>query len=69
MSKYGSKDVNGIKYEAFKQFMIDLLGVSVTKDDILHSFFLISRGNDTAITVDKMEMVMDEPDIDYIKVW
>jgi len=67
MTKYGSRDVNGIKYESFKQFMIDLLGVSVTKDDIFNSFFLISHGDKNTITVAKMEVLMDEPDITYIK--
>jgi len=67
MAKYGSRDVNGIKYEAFKQFMIDLLGVSVTKDDIFNSFFLISKGNNSVITVELMEVLMDEPDISYVK--
>jgi len=66
MKKYGSSDVNGIKYAAFRDFMIDLLGVSDTKDDILHSFKLINKGEEVA-KVEKMEIVMETADIEYIK--
>jgi len=65
-AKYGSKDVNGIKYGDFREFMINLLGVSDTKDDILNSFKLINKGDEVA-KVDKMELVMAEEDISYIK--
>jgi Ca2+-binding EF-hand superfamily protein len=64
MTKYGSKEVNGIKYENFREFMIDLLGVSDTKDDILNSFKLINKGDEVA-KVDKMEILMNNEDIGY----
>jgi len=66
MKKYGSPDVNGVKYASFREFMIDLLGVSDTKDDILQSFKLINKGDQVA-KVEKMEIVMDPKDIDYVK--
>jgi len=66
MKKFGSSDVNGIKYAAFREFMIDLLGVSDTKDDILQSFKLINKGDQIA-KVEKMEIVMDPKDIEYVK--
>jgi len=64
MKTYG---VNGaISYDGFKQFMITILGVSDTKEDILNSFVLIGKGDKVA-KVDKMEMVMEDKDIQYIK--
>jgi len=65
MKKY-SKDGKGIVYDAFREFMIDLLGVSDTKDDILNSFKLINKGDDAA-DEEKMSNVMLKEDIQYIK--
>lgn len=48
LQKYGSKEVNGIKYENFREFMIDLLGVTDTKEDILNSFKLLNKGEECA---------------------
>ncbi len=54
MQQFGK---NGhIPYEGFKEFMIGVLGVSDTKDDILHSFKLINKGGDVG-TIDRMELV------------
>jgi len=67
MSQYGGGK-GLIAYEQFREFMINLLGVSVTKDDILNSFKLIIRVEDKAINVEKLELVnMVESDINYIK--
>lgn len=66
MVKYGDKTKNGISYSGFREFMIDLLGVSVTKDDILGSFALIT-GSDEIATLEKMDIVMEESDVDYVK--
>jgi len=59
-------DGTKIKYEGFKELMIRTLGVSDTKDDIVNSFHLINRGDEVA-TIANMELVMDEPEIDYVK--
>jgi hypothetical protein len=67
LTKYGSKDVSGIKYAAFREFMVDLLGVSDTKDDIINSFTLINKSDGPVAKVATMEIVMDAEDIDYIK--
>jgi len=64
MKTYGSADVNGIKYAQFREFIIDLLGVSDTKDDIIGSFKLINRGAENA-KMDNMEIVMKDDDIKY----
>lgn len=47
--------------------MVDLLGVSDTKDDIINSFTLINKSDSQVAKVDTMEIVMDTEDIDYIK--
>lgn len=44
MTKYGDPKANAILYEGFKEFMIEILGVSDSKEDILHSFHLINKG-------------------------
>jgi len=69
MKKYGSKDPKwvGIKYEQFNEFMIEILGVSVTKDDIMNSFLLINKGDKQVSKLDNMEIVMETPDITYFK--
>jgi len=64
MKKFGNGAI--ILYSGFKEFMISVLGVSDTKEDILNSFTLINRG-DTVTKVDKMELVMEDNDIGYIK--
>jgi hypothetical protein len=66
MTKYAGKGEKGIKYENFKEFMIDLLGVSISKDDIVNAFVLVNKG-DAVAKVDKMDIVMETEDIDYIK--
>jgi hypothetical protein len=53
-----------VPYEAFKAFMIDLLAVSNTKEDILVSFDLINRGGEVA-QVSKLSSVMNEHDTSY----
>jgi len=64
LQKYGSSDAKGIKYEGFKEFMISILGVSDSKEDILKAFNIINRGGEIA-NLEKMELVMDQDDIDY----
>jgi Ca2+-binding EF-hand superfamily protein len=53
-----------VAYEPFKEFMIELLGVSDTKDDILTSFDIINRGGEVA-SKDKLALVMNEHDVNY----
>jgi Ca2+-binding EF-hand superfamily protein len=57
-------DGTKINYNGFKELMIQTLGVSDTKDDIINSFNLINKGD--VATVEKMEPIMDQPDIDYV---
>eukprot|EP01114_Cavostelium_apophysatum_P006608 TRINITY_DN179_c0_g1_i1.p1 TRINITY_DN179_c0_g1~~TRINITY_DN179_c0_g1_i1.p1 ORF type:complete len:1122 (-),score=548.09 TRINITY_DN179_c0_g1_i1:91-3456(-) len=66
MKKYGSSDrpEGGINYNNFREFMIDLQGVSIGKEDILHSFKLINKGVNNA-KVSELEQVMDEGDLKY----
>jgi len=66
MKTYGSTDVNGIRYNNFKEFMINVLGVSDTKEDILQSFKLINRGEDVA-RPEKMDLVMKDEDLKYFQ--
>lgn len=59
------RGANGsVPYEAFKEVMIELLGVSDTKEDILVSFDLINHGGEVA-RVDKLSVVMNEHDTGY----
>lgn len=44
--------------------MIELLGVSDTKDDILVSFDIINRGGEVA-SKEKLAIVMNEHDVTY----
>jgi len=66
MKTYGSPDVNGIRYDNFREFMINILGVSDTKEDILQSFKLINRGEEQA-KVETMDLVMKEDDLKYFQ--
>jgi len=66
MKQYGTAG-KGMPYSGFREFMIDILGVSDTKQDIINGFALINRGEKDVTKVEHMEMVMDTPDIDYIK--
>jgi actinin alpha len=61
------RGANGsVSYESFRDFMIELLGVSDTKEDILTSFDIINRGGEVA-QVSKLELVMNEHDTNYFK--
>jgi len=63
MKSYG----NGthVPYDGYKNFMINLLGVSDSKEDILAGFELMSRGAQVAHAA-KLEMAgMGQKDIDY----
>jgi len=62
LKKYGDGKI--IKYDGFKEFMVTILGVTDTKEDILRAFKTINRGDDFAAN-DKMEIVMAEEDIGY----
>jgi len=59
-------DGTGIKFPGFREFMIKILGVSDTKEDIVNSFILLNKGEAIAV-IDKMELVMEEEDVQYIK--
>jgi Ca2+-binding EF-hand superfamily protein len=62
INKYGKGGV--IPYEGFRQFMITILGVSDTKDDILNSFILINKGNKW--NAERMELLVNDDDLKYI---
>jgi hypothetical protein len=55
-----------VPFESFKEFMIELLGVSDTKEDILTSFDIINRGHEVAL-VDRLSIVMNEHDTNYFQ--
>jgi len=63
LKTYG--DGEGIVLEGFKKFMVGILAVSDSKDDILNAFKLINKGDEIGRTP-KMELVMGESDITYI---
>jgi len=63
MKKYGTPG-KGILYNNFREFMIDVVGVSDTKEDILDSFKILNKGNETA-SVDKLNIYMKNDDIQY----
>jgi len=63
MKEYG--DGSKVPYEGYKQFMIQLLGVSDTKQDILAGFELMCRHNSIAKT-DRLELVgVNGKDVQY----
>jgi len=64
MKKYGNAEGNAMNYNNFKDFMVDLLGVSDTKDDILQSFKLLNKGEEST-KPERMELLMEDPDIKY----
>jgi len=64
IQKYASPGTTHVKYEGFKEFMISVLGVSDSKDDILRAFNVINRGDEFGI-YDRMELVMNEDDLKY----
>ena len=64
LKQYG--DGEAIPLEGFKQFMIGILAVTDSKEDILNAFSIINKG-DTVGRINKMEIVMPEHDLAYIK--
>jgi len=56
-----------IPKEQFKAFMIELMGVSDTKEDVLNSWEVINRGPKEVADVERMEIVMSKHDVDYFK--
>lgn len=66
LQKYG--DGKAIKYDGFKEFMIDTLGVSDTKDDIINAFYIINKQKfDTKTIRPYMEQVMEDHDTKYVE--
>jgi len=63
LQKYGNGTV--IPYEGYREFMIDTLGVSSSRDDIIGSFVQINR-NDAVMLMEKMSLVMEDADIRFI---
>jgi len=64
LKEYGNG--TSINYDGFKDFMIRILGVSDSKEDIIQSFVLINKGAEIAL-VDRLDFVMETPDIQYIQ--
>jgi len=66
MDKYvGSKDSKNITYAAFREFMIDQLGDTDTKEEIAEGFRLMARGSDS-IPVAEMDLVLPDETIAFI---
>jgi len=66
MDKYsGAKDSKNIVYTAFREFMIDQLGDSDTKDEVVQGFKLMARGQD-AIPIAEMDLVLPDDAIAFI---
>jgi len=63
LKTYG--DGQGIVLEGFKNFMVGILAVSDSQDDILNAFKLINKGDEIG-RPQKMEIVMGEEDLKYI---
>jgi len=61
-TKYGKNGV--VTYEGFRDFMIDLIGDSDTKEEIIIGFNLINKGAEIGY-VKNLQMVMKEGDLDY----
>jgi len=64
LKQYGNGEA--IPLDGFKQFMIGILAVTDSKEDILNAFNVINKG-DSVGRVAKMEIVMSEHDLSYIK--
>jgi len=63
LKQYG--DSSKIPYEGFKNFMVNVLGVSDSKEDILAGFDLINRGA-SFTTPEKLDIAgLGQKDIDY----
>jgi len=64
LAKFGT---NGkIGRDNFREFMINVLGDSESKESILLGFKLINRGSNVALH-DKLSMVLPEDDVNYIE--
>jgi len=63
MKKYAG-GTNAMSYNNFREFMIDIMGVSDTKDDILHSFTMINKGDENA-NLTKMDLFINDEDKKY----
>jgi len=67
MDKYsGAKDSKVILYAAFREFMIDQLGDSDTKEEIIEGFKLMARGADV-VPAAEMDLVLPDETIAFIK--
>eukprot|EP00457_Paulinella_chromatophora_P000332 gb/GEZN01000332.1/.p1 GENE.gb/GEZN01000332.1/~~gb/GEZN01000332.1/.p1 ORF type:complete len:1264 (+),score=321.05 gb/GEZN01000332.1/:544-4335(+) len=68
MEKYGQGKGHEVRinYEGFKEFMIEQLGDTDTREEILEGFKLINRLSETMVD-ELVEMVLFTEDIDYIK--
>jgi Ca2+-binding EF-hand superfamily protein len=66
IKEHGNGEQGVISHEAFRQYMISVLGVSDTKEDILAGFELINRGHPVG-KVELMELVLSPHDLEYIK--
>jgi len=64
VKRYGSEA--GVTYEGFKEYMIAVLGVSDTKEDILNGFVAINRADNPG-KFEEFGMVLNDHDLDYIK--
>jgi len=67
IKSYGDDEAAGTtKYEGFKAYMIAVLGVSDTKQDILTSFVTINRADNPG-QYDQFGLVLNDHDLQYIK--
>eukprot|EP01090_Pellita_catalonica_P019472 TRINITY_DN6651_c0_g1_i1.p1 TRINITY_DN6651_c0_g1~~TRINITY_DN6651_c0_g1_i1.p1 ORF type:complete len:984 (-),score=317.79 TRINITY_DN6651_c0_g1_i1:120-2789(-) len=59
-------DGTKVTYDSYREFMINLLGVSDTKEGIIDAFVLINRGDEEA-DLEQLGYVMEDHDLDYFK--
>ena len=55
-----------MSFDSFREYMIQLLGDSDSKEEVIDAFFLINRGSDIA-TEEKLGFVMKDEDVNYVK--
>jgi len=64
LAKFGTDGKIG--RDNFREFMINILGDSESKESILLGFRLINRGSEVAVH-EKLSMVLSEDDVGYIE--
>jgi Ca2+-binding EF-hand superfamily protein len=66
VKQYGNGSTGTTPYEGFKAYMIAVLGVSDTKEDILNSFATINKADNPG-QFEQFSLVMNDHDLAYLK--